>query len=328
MQPDASAVLAENPPFAADARPCPIVLACDERYAMPLATTLRSLAESNRAHWPLDVHVLTDGFSESARDRVLRSQPLGAMQIRWIAVDLQAFEQFGLLDHVSRMTYARLQIPRVFGEDIAEVLYMDADVLVLGDLGGLWSTDLEGAPIGAVTDHHVDADLKLGRHERTQGVPRVAHYFNAGILLMNLAAWRRQGVAERALDYLRLHRESPYSDQDALNVACDGLWKPLARTWNYQDHHCIRIGRLPAAARPAIVHFITSTKPWKPSSSSVNAGLYDSFRDRTQFRRSPEEKVRDAVSTLSWRIRYRVQRMNLRRQGPQARLEARQGEQA
>ena len=41
----------------------PIVLACDQNYAMPLATTLRSLVDSNRRHWPLDITVLSDGFT-------------------------------------------------------------------------------------------------------------------------------------------------------------------------------------------------------------------------------------------------------------------------
>ncbi len=307
---------------------CPIVLACDEGYAMPLATTLRSLAESNRAHWPLDVHVLTDGFSERAREQVLRSQPAGAMHIRWIPVDLQGFAQFGLLDHVSRMTYARLQIPQVFGEDVAKVLYLDADILVLGDLEPLWQVELDGAPIGAVLDHHVDADLKSGRHHQTRGVPRVPNYFNAGVLLLDLAACRRHRVAERAVDYLRFHAASPYADQDALNVACDGVWKQLDRAWNFQDHHCTRIGRQAASQRPAIVHFITSSKPWKPSSSSVNAGFYDSFRDRTHFRRSLQEKVRAALSTLLYRVKYRVQRMNTRSPARLPELPAHEGEQA
>lgn len=313
---------------AGDLPPCPIVLACDEGYAMPLATTLRSLAESNRAHWPLDVHVLTDRFSDEARERVARSQPTGAVRIRWITVDLEAFAQFGLLEHVSRMTYARLQIPQLFGEDVTRVLYLDADILVLGDLELLWRTELDGAPIGAVLDHHVDADLKLGHHHLTRGVPRVGHYFNAGVLLMDLAVWRRDRTAERAIDYLRTHSTSPYSDQDALNVACDGTWKRLDGHWNFQDHHCTRIGRMPVADRPAIAHFITSSKPWKPSSSSVNSGLYERFRDRTHFRRSPREKIGAALSTLSWRMRYRLQRLQFRRQAGIPRLAAREGEQA
>ena len=56
---------------------CPLVLACDDAYAMPLATTLRSLAEANQSRWPLDVTVLTDDASETTRAMVDASLPIG-----------------------------------------------------------------------------------------------------------------------------------------------------------------------------------------------------------------------------------------------------------
>src|SRR5690242_282960 len=93
---------------------CPLVLACDEGYAMPLATTLRSAAENNRSLWPLNVTVLHDGFSNDMKEKVLRSLPNGSAQIRWVPVDLSTFKESRLLDHVSRMTFARLQIPSLF----------------------------------------------------------------------------------------------------------------------------------------------------------------------------------------------------------------------
>ena len=54
-------------------QPCPLVLACDEAYAMPLATTLRSIADHHRTHAPLEVHVLTGGYSEATRRKVVDS---------------------------------------------------------------------------------------------------------------------------------------------------------------------------------------------------------------------------------------------------------------
>lgn len=276
---------------------------------MPLATTLRSLAESNRPLWPLDVTLLTDDVSEATRDRVFTSLPVGSIRLRWLQVDLAAFADLGLLEHVSRMTFARVLIADAFGSEVSRVLYLDADLLVLGDLAALMRIDMQTAAVAAVRDHHVDANLKAGHTERTVGVPRVRDYFNAGVLLIDLHAWRRLCISDRTLEFLRAHPNSPYSDQDALNAACDGHWKELDPTWNFQNHHATRIDRKPKAERPAIVHFITSTKPWKPSSSSVNAALFDGFRGRTRFRRSPAEKAVAAVCTLGYRIRYRLARM-------------------
>lgn len=299
-------------------QPCPLVLACDEAYAMPLATTLRSIADHNAVHWPLDVHVLTDGFPELTRRKVVDSVPAGSMHIRWRDVDLSLFQEFGLLDHVSRMTYARLQIPHLFAGVVPKLLYLDTDILVLADLSDLWRTDLQSAPLAAVRDYHVDRELKSTLVGRNVDVPRVRHYFNAGVLLMDPQACVQHALAQRAMAYLRDHADAPYADQDALNAACDGEWKPLDPKWNFQNHHAVRIARQPAAQRPAIVHFITGSKPWKPSSASVNAALYDAFRSRTRFRRSPAQKLAAAVSTFGHRVKYRLQRMQAAMAAPAA----------
>jgi lipopolysaccharide biosynthesis glycosyltransferase len=285
-----------------------LVLASDDAYAMPLATMLRSIAESNRANWPLDVHVLTDSMPDATKARVLRSVPDGAMHLRWITVDLSQFKHLGLLSHVSSMTYARLLIPHLFPDCVSRLLYLDTDMLVQGDLAELWRVDLGGMPVGAVLDHHVDADLRVQRRTQSDDLPTVRNYFNAGVLLFDLAACRRSPLFENALAYLRAHPESTYADQDALNVAFDGRWQEIDTTWNFQNHHVTRIARLPASRRPAIVHFITSSKPWKVSSTSVNAALYDAVRSRTQFARSPAERAAAALHSFGWRVKHRLER--------------------
>ena len=288
---------------------CPIVLACDEAYAMPLATTLRSIAESNRAHWPLDVNVLTEGVSEQSKSKVLLSLPEGSTKVRWIPVDTDLFRPFGLLPHVSRMTYARLLIPHLFADAASKVLYLDVDILVLRDLAPLWQTDLEGVSLAAVLDYQLDISRGSAITHSRVGMPSVPNYFNAGVLLINTRVCLLRRVPERALEYLRAHTNTPYSDQDALNVACDGDWMQLDPTWNFQIHQATRIGRIPKARRPAIVHFNTRAKPWLPSSVNVNAWLYDRFRSRTRFRRSFCEKVQAALETLGYRVRYRARRL-------------------
>ena len=47
---------------------CPLVLACDTAYAMQLATTLRSIVETNRSGWPLEFHVLSDGLLKNTNE--------------------------------------------------------------------------------------------------------------------------------------------------------------------------------------------------------------------------------------------------------------------
>jgi len=290
-------------------RMCPIVMASDENFAMPLATMLRSLAESNSPHWPLNVTVLTDVFSHEGRRLVQASLPMGSVQLRWQVIDLKRYEDFRPMSYLSKMTYARFQIDEVFDTDVERVIYLDADMLVLDDILPLAKADLQGAIVGAVADRYIDGARRRGVEPYPGGVPNVSRYFNAGVLVIDLGQWRRRQITQRAVKYLADFPESPYSDQDALNVACDSAWCELNAKWNFQQHFAFRITRMPHADRPAIVHFITSAKPWKPSSLNCNASLYESFRDRTAFRRSRREKIAAFSETLLQSIRQRWWRL-------------------
>jgi lipopolysaccharide biosynthesis glycosyltransferase len=270
-----------------------IVFACDMNYAMQLATTLRSLADAVPKVTGMDIHVLTDGFPAELRTRVSHSLPAEAAPIKWVDVDLEPFQNFPTLSHISKMTYARLLIPHVLPTTVSRILYLDADLLVLDDLDPLWTIDLEGRPVAAVLDV-LDPLMKRG-DPRLRTAPPVRDYFNSGVLLIDLTRWREERLSERAIEYLDRCPQSPFKDQDALNVACDGLWKKLDPSWNFQDHFHTNIADIDDGERPAIVHFVTSNKPWKPDSVSVNASLYDSFRNRTQFAKSYRERSTDAA---------------------------------
>jgi len=275
----------------------PIVLACDGAYAPQLATCLRSIVEADRGNWPLGFHILTEGFSVETRARVHGSLPPGSASINWIPVDVSDFQNCWTMEHVSKMTFARLLIPSVFPETVSKVIYLDADILVLDSLSPLWDADLEGHPIGAVLDD-VDRHIKVDT-PGFEGVPRVRAYFSAGILIIDLHRWREERIAEKARNYALGNPSSPYYDQDALNVVCDGRWKPLDARWNYQGHIDNRIEDLPSGQAPGIVHFVTMLKPWKPSSLNPNASLYDRFRRRTLFARTLREIVLDSLE-VSW----------------------------
>jgi lipopolysaccharide biosynthesis glycosyltransferase len=272
---------------------CPIVLACDEAYAMPLATTLRSIVDSNPGNWPLDFHVFSDGILQKTRDKILDSLPDGSAEIRWIEVDLKPFLGFSTIPHISKITYARLLIPTVFPDTVPRVLFLDADILVLSELSKLWTTDIKGAVIGAVQDL-LDPLIKLSR-PGLEKLPRVRSYFNAGVLLIDLVQWRKEQISEKGLEYLSKNPLSPFSDQDALNYACDGLWKRLDDRWNYQRHLEVEISKINETDSPAIVHFVSSAKPWKASIPNMNADFYDSFRSRTLFARNPVDKLKDIL---------------------------------
>jgi lipopolysaccharide biosynthesis glycosyltransferase len=271
-----------------------IAFACDQAYAMPLATAIRSVIDACAStEHPIQFFVLTDGFSPDAQSKVSSSLAGRADQIHWLHADLSAFQGFATIPYISKMTYARLQIAHVIPDSVSRLLFLDADLLVLGDLTELWNSELDGHVAGAVLDN-LDAQLKVNR-PGLELVPRVQHYFNAGVLLIDPQRWREERISEKALEYLKQNPTSPFADQDALNVACNGIWKKLDSTWNCQDSGKTDIARMSLAERPAIVHFFTRNKPWNAAIPNVNAGFYDAYRSRTCFARKFSDRCRDKI---------------------------------
>jgi lipopolysaccharide biosynthesis glycosyltransferase len=275
------------------------VVAADAAYAMPLATTLRSLAENNRRAWPLDIHVLCDGIDAKTKQSVSGSLPNGSASISWHPVDFSSFTNYSPAPHISKMTYARLLLPQLL-PTTDKVLYLDSDILVLKDLGPLWNADVGNAVLAAVLDP-LDDHIKCNK-PGLEKAPRVTRYFNAGVLLIDLVRWRSERISERAIEYLDNFPLSPFSDQDALNVACDGRWKELGPEWNFQQGPTQNIEPVVPGLQPSIVHFVTSHKPWKPSSLSPYAACYDAFRARTCFSRTPAQRVRETFERAGHRI--------------------------
>lgn len=286
-----------------------VVFACDDAYGMPLAVALRSLAEARRALDVLPIYILADRIAPATRLKVEASLAGYALELHWLNIDLAAYAGFSTIYYTTKTTFARLGIAALLPTHIRRVLYLDADVLVLQDIEDLLRADCGEAAVAAV----LDGMDELTGPGRLPGVPNVERYFNAGVLLIDLERWRTEQISERALAYLETRPNTPYADQDALNVACDGRWAQLDRKWN--DQHSTRepIDELVSSNRPAIVHFVTADKPWNPGTRNPNADLYDSVRHATKFKRSLLKRRRDGVLTV-WRRVRRYARQRLRPQ--------------
>jgi lipopolysaccharide biosynthesis glycosyltransferase len=303
----------EGRPTAVSGEIGPIVFACDNAFTMPLATAIRSLAEATSInHRPLHVYILSYGVREGERKKVIESVPPGSVRVCWVEIDVTPFAGFSTMQHISRMTYARFLIPSIVPQNVSKVLYLDSDVLVLDDLEPLWKTDLGGLAVAAALDVAIDTMLKRN-HPSVEEVPRVKDYFNAGVLLIDLDRWRSERISEKAVKYLESFPQSPFSDQDALNVVCDGSWKRLDGRWNWQEHISTSIARFHPADQPGIVHFVTTFKPWKALSLSLHAEFYDSFRSRTRFARTNREKLSNLVEKEWSRLKRRLRKYSILR---------------
>ncbi|OCH85037.1 glycosyl transferase [Obba rivulosa] len=226
-----------------------IALTIDSAYAMPAAVAIRSAVIHTEGR--ISFYVVDLGLTDDDKSRIRRSLPERAdITILFLSPPEDGFSA----EHGS--TWAKVDMLRVL--PVERVLYLDADVLVRASVRELWETDLCGNPVAAAQD----VGFPMG-HRGIQGAP----YFNAGVLLMNLALIREDaaGLQERC----RGMKEAEFHDQDALNAHFAGRWLPLNLKWNAQGlgtyADCASSERekmdLNAMCDPAIVHFTGPVNP-------------------------------------------------------------------
>lgn len=210
-----------------------IVFGADEGYVEPLLVALASLVRPGGVTADdAQVGVLHPGLPPAAADRVRRvGEALG--------LDVELFEaeadpdRYPVTDWITAAAYLRLRLAEA-ARGAAQVLYLDCDLIATGPIGELLATDLD-APVGAVRDvSHptVGSGEGIPGFERL-GIPADRDYLNSGVLLVDLARWRREQVAERCERFLVEHPEHVrFWDQDALNVVLDDGWTRLPPAFN------------------------------------------------------------------------------------------------
>ncbi len=230
---------------------------------------LRSLRQSNPDAL-CHVYLLHDGIAPQTLDVLTRDLRGFLDEVQPVQLDTAALRHFHIDGHVSLATYFRLLLPSALPTSVQRVLFLDCDLLVVDSLTPLWGMDLAGSPLGAVESpnaaEHVER-LQLGSGQ---------HYFNAGVLLIDLDRWRQRDVVVEARDfYTRWPDRVRWWDQDLLNQLFRGQWHELSPRWNAlpqlwspDDSFRGHIPRCPPSlvgvGGPAIVHFAGggACKPW------------------------------------------------------------------
>ena len=126
--------------------------------------------------------------------------------------------------------------------DLDRILSLDLDAFALRNVSGLWDLPLGNKLLAAVRE-----TSQLSR----PGLP----YYNAGVMLLNLAQLRSTGKGDEVIASLNRRRWA-YPEQDAFNAVCSGAILDLPPEYN--------AGRGTAPwGDPAIRHFMGEQKTFR-----------------------------------------------------------------
>jgi lipopolysaccharide biosynthesis glycosyltransferase len=276
-----------------------VALGFDGRYA-PHAGTVVSSIVRNAPGAAFRFLLLHMDVTSEMKARVESVAP-GA-EFLWIEVgedDLPAHADRG---HFNRTILFRLGLETLAPTDCARVIYIDSDMVVLGDVRELWRAALGVNAMGAVVDGYVAGAEFAQRWD-------LAHtgecYFNSGLLVIDLAKVREQKLFSRTLDFVVEHdTKLLFSDQDALNHVFWGRWTPLDPAWNVQKFlNREEIAQELKGAALKLVHFTGTRKPWMADIWHPWAWLYWDAVRHTPFK---DDVAREFGVTPFHRARYRL----------------------
>jgi lipopolysaccharide biosynthesis glycosyltransferase len=196
--------------------------------------------------------------------------------------------------------------------DARRVVYLDSDLVVRDNLDFLFSFDLGGAPLGAVQTAVVSQGLPTWR---SLGLSPNTPYFNSGVLVIDVDAWRARNLGDAVLNFVVEHRDDiRWNDQDGFNGVLAGDFAPLPLRWNQEaalrrpTHQYFLF--YPAAevdeaiANPAVIHFTGQDKPWMPGSTDPATAEWRMLFEKTTFW-NPESGVSPEPAKVGRFLRLR-----------------------
>jgi lipopolysaccharide biosynthesis glycosyltransferase len=255
-----------------------IAFCADDNYCRPMGATIASLIANNPGQH-FTFHLLAISLTDDNQARFRRVADMG-MATHIHLLDAAQFAPFaGFLghSHYSLSIFTRLVIPDMLAGIADRVLYLDADILCLGALDELFEIDFDGklavvVPDAPVTTRRRVAALALPHNE----------YFNAGVMLINVAPWLAAGATAQAVDTLANSKlDLRFNDQDALNIVLNGRARYVDQRYNtlYDLIHDLQVNS--TVLRPLngarLVHFAGSVKPWAGWSGHEAVALFAGY---------------------------------------------------
>lgn len=294
----------------------PIVFSTDNNYVPILAVAITSLL-TNAEECYLKIYVAHEGLKEENIELLQALDYSTKAEIAFIdmsvylsSVNLHTTNRF------SRSAYYRILIPKVLTQ-YEKIIYMDCDVICLGNIKDLYKISLEQNAVGGVMDYvmiHNFSDYLRKKMINTDA------YFNSGIIVFDTILYKQSNIEKKCFQYINGDVRYAFPDQDILNLSCEGQVAYLEEGWNYQWHRFFGkfISKYRYKARldiqdVYIVHYTSEFKPWVVLIAPFADKWWKYYKllpkhIRQQMRGFFKRENKKFVCTMKERIKRKIQR--------------------
>lgn len=279
-----------------------IVFSINNSYVPYLYVCLKSLLAHIKTYDKYKAYILYTELSERHQENILKLQT-DNLKIEFINVETiisKYKDNFSINNHFTIETYYRFFLPCIFPK-LDKVLYLDADTIIMRDIAPLFSIDIGSNYLGVTHDCEIVRMSNLAGTEysdyfrKTLGV-KIENYFQAGVMLVNLAQMRQDNITEKLIFALIKIGTPKFVDQDILNMVCQNNVLFIPQNWDYTWHlqFCdsdylehlpdfLRTSYKEAEDEPYIIHF-TGNK-MKPTNypNALYADVFWNYAQNTPY---------------------------------------------
>ena len=239
----------------------PIFFAIDDGYIPFLAVAIKSLIENASKEYEYIIKVLHTNVKEK-NVRKIKKFETENVNIEFVNLSYyikKVQDKLYTRDYYTNTTYFRMFLPELYPQ-YDKVLYLDSDIVVLGDISQLYNTEIGTNLVAAAPDDIIQYNKVFQEYaEKVVGVVKYQNYFNAGILLMNLDQLRKFNFQDKFLYLLGTVKFSVAQDQDYLNRLCKGRVTLINNQWDIMPV----INRKINKEDIKIIHYNFAYKPWR-----------------------------------------------------------------
>ena len=211
-----------------------IHVACstDDSYAVLCGVMLYSLLANSNDSKQIHIHILISSLNKENRKKFSTQAEKFGAKLTFHVVDDTLLEgcKYRTRKHqLSKAAYYRILLSSIL-PDIDTIVYLDCDMVVLGDLAPLMEFDISRYAVAAVEDYGL---LQIPTHRQQLQFTADDHYFNSGFMLINLRYWRDHDSEKQLLEFSKRERNVFFHDQDAMNAVFRKTWLRLPPACNH-----------------------------------------------------------------------------------------------
>lgn len=267
-----------------------IAFVADDRYIQHTGVTLTSVLENTNDSGRIVAHLICNGLSDQNIRRLEKIEQKYGCIIKFYEVDLIHYNDIAASSNFNHAFFFKISIPDLLSLEVDRVIYLDSDMVVLGDIVNLWDFNLQDNLLAAIEDPN------CFHRKDSLNIPYDKKYFNSGLMLIDLSLFRKKNVSKDVFKFIIDHVNIiKFADQDGFNAILHDQWIELPLDWNVMDYFFYkwRLKKLmskekintfiSATKKPNLIHFTGPVKPWHYASRHPLKSEYHRYLSKTDW---------------------------------------------